>query len=263
MRTTDSILKELGSDNIDLTPELLADAAGDPAVLEKLVALCDRAAEKPRSINSYEGNLVRWAPYIFAEVGCPTLIRPLVGLFSLKERLADHLLGGYSAYDAPSIFMRIAGADTPKAFAGVVRAKDAAAELRVAPILASGAAWAHGIIDREAALAPLRAELVRLAKPETAEGESQAWLDTLLDAALDLHPAELVEELGAAAKTWELDAEWEEELKGALADTQQSARLRFREEFPRFDKAVEFVERWEQLDAEIDAADAEGSEGKN
>ena len=252
MRTPDAILKELGSDNIDLTPELLADAAGDETVVAKLVALCDRGAEKARSLTAYEANLVRWAPYVFAEVGCPTLIRPLVGLFSLKERFAHHLLSEYAAYDAPIIFMRLGGADVTKSFAAIVRSQGADPELRVTPLLACGAAWAHGLISRDEALAPLRAELVRLAKPEIAESEPQAWFDIVLDAALDLHPEELREELSAAAATWELDASWDDELREALSGTQQDARLRFRDSFPRFDKAVEFVERWDQLDSELD-----------
>lgn len=253
MRTTDAILKELGSDNIDLTPELLADAARDEAAVARLVALCDRGAERARSLTAHEANLVRWAPYVFAEVGCPTLIRPLVALFSLKERFAHHLLSEYAAYDAPSIFLRLAGADVTKAFASVVRAREADPELRVTPLLACGAAWAHGVLSRDEALAPLRAELRRLAGPAVAETEPQAWFDTVLDAALDLHPADLRDELAAAAETWELDESWEEELREALADTRQDALLRFRESFPRFDKAVEFVERWDALDAELDA----------
>lgn len=261
MRTTDAILKELGSDTIDLTAELLADAAGDEAVVAKLVATCDRAAEKPRAMTAYETNLVSWSPYIFAEVGCPTLIRPLVALFALKERLAHHLLGGYAGHDAPSIFMRLAGAEVTKAFAAVSRSQEAAPELRIAPFLAGATAWAHGIIDRDTALAPIRAELVRLANPAIAETEPQSWFDSVLDTALDLHPAELKAELDAAAKTWELDEEWETELAEALADTQQNARLRFREAYPRFDKAIEFIERWEQIDAEADAL--EKDEEKN
>ncbi len=257
MRTPDAILKELGSDNIDLTPELLADAAGDETVVAKLVALCDRGAEKPRALTAYEANLVRWAPYIFAEVGCPTLIRPLAGLFSLKERFAHHLLSEYAAYDAPIIFMRLAGAEVTKAFSSVVRSQGADPELRVTPLLACGAAWAHGLLSRAEAIEPLRAELTRLARPEIAETEPQAWFDIVLDAALDLHPEDLKDELAAAAATWELDESWEDELREALGETQQDARLRFRDSFPRFDKAVEFVERWDQLDAELDEGEKE------
>ena len=235
--------------------------------MAKLVAVCDRAAEKPRAMTAYETNLVSWSPYIFAEVGCPTLIRPLVGLFALKERLAHHLLGGYAASDAPSIFMRLAGAETPKAFAAVLRSKDAAPELRIAPILASGAAWAHGLVDREAALAPLRAELVgygqtrRLRKPRLRRGWTSCWTPRST-----CTTAELTEELAAAARTWELDESWDEELAEALADTQQNARLRFREAYPRFDKAVEFIERWDELDDEAESGEQEAKEdelGKN
>lgn len=265
MRTPDAILKELGSDNIDLTPELLADAAGDESVVATLVTLVDRVAEKPRSATSYESNLVSWAPYVFAEVGCSTLIRPLAALYSQKGRFTDHLLGGYASYDAPSIFLRLAGQDVAKAFASVLRSREAAPELRVAPIMAAGAAWAHGLISRDEALAPLRAELNRLAKPESPEEEEQEWLDIVLDAALDLHPEELKTELAAVAENWGLDEDWDAELTEALADTQRNALLRFRENYPRFDKAIEFVERWEELDAELDDTDKEptGKHGDN
>lgn len=253
MRTPEQIIKELGVDDVDLSAELLADATHDETVVAKLVALCDRAAEKPRSLTAHEANLVSWAPYIFAEIACPTFIRPLLGVCKLKDRLARHLLGGYAAFDMPCIFVRLAGDEVTKKFTSLLRTRDAAPELRIAPIMACACAWAHGIVGRDDATALLRAELKRLADPETAEAESDEWLDAVLDAALDLNPSDMRAELDAVAATWGFDEAWTVELEEACAIDMRDTHIALRSAYPRLDKAIDFVERWAELDAEEDA----------
>lgn len=254
MLSTDDILRRLGADDPELDEALFAAAAASPEVIAKLSALCERAASRPRSLTSHDGNLVAWAPYVFAEAGDPDTLRPLLGVCRLRERHARHVLGGYAAYDLPSIFLRLAGDGVTTRLASLLRTRDAAPELRIAPAMACVAAWAHGLISREEALKPLREELARLADPEIAEAESDVWVDTVLDAALTAHPADLKDALDAAAETLGLDESWDDEYAGAAKETLEETRLALRSEYPRLGKAVGFIAGWDAIDAEADEA---------
>lgn len=252
MSTPDAILAQLGSDSIELSPELFAEAAKNPEVIAKLVALVKRAAEKPGSFSKRETNIVSWAAYIFAENGSPELVAPLLALGDLKEDDARKFTGAYADYDLPVIFLRLGGAEVGKVFGSLIQTYNGAPEVRVAPILAAGAAWAHGLISREAATAPLREELERMANDSYAEAQDDEWFDTLLDAALGLNPGDLEDELNALSEYWGLEDDWDAEFAEAAQEAEEDTKARLREMFPRFTTAMQFIERWDAIDAEGD-----------
>lgn len=250
MYTTESILRELGSDAIEPSPALFAAAAADEGALESLVALVNRAATAPKSLNKAEVNRVSWAPYVFAENGGARFVAPLVALGGLKAEAVRKFTGAYADYDLPSIYLRLGGKSVVTAFGPVVQTFEGAPEVRIAPILAAGAAWAHGLIKRDAALALMLDELTRMSDELYADAQDDEWLDAVLDAALELHPAGLEDALEELREYWGLEADWDEELEAALDETEAEAKARLRESFPLFTKAVDFVERWEAIDAE-------------
>lgn len=250
MISPDDLLAKLGSDSIEPSDALFGAAAKSPEVVAKLVALVKRAAEKPGSFSKRETNLVSWAAYVFAENGSPELIAPLLALGDLKEDDARKFTGAYADYDLPVIFLRLGGAEVGVKFGPLIQTYQGAPEVRVAPILAAGAAWAHGLISREAATAPLREELERMANDSYAEAQDDEWFDTLLDAALGLNPGDLEDELNALSEYWGLEDDWDAEFVEASQETVEDTQARLREMFPRFTAAMQFVERWDAIDAE-------------
>jgi hypothetical protein len=250
MTSTDRILQQLGSDSSELTPELFAEAAKNPEVITKLVTLVKRAAEKPGSFSKRETNLVSWAGYVFAENGSPELIAPLLALGELKEDDARKFTGAYADYDLPVVFLRLGGAEVGTKFGALIQTYQGAPEVRVAPILAAGAAWAHGLISREAATAPLREELERMANDSYAEAQDDEWFDALLDAALGLNPGDLEDELSALGEYWGLEDDWDGEFVEASREAEEDTKARLRDMFPMFTTAMQFIERWDAIDAE-------------
>ena len=131
LRTPDAILKELGSDNIDLTPELLADAANDEAVVAKLVAVCDRAAEKPRAMTAYETNSQSWSPYIFAGSGLPDADRPACRVVPAEANVSrTTYYWGLRLWTCRAFSVRLAGGDA-EGFRRRVAVKGRGSELRI------------------------------------------------------------------------------------------------------------------------------------
>jgi hypothetical protein len=250
MIPSDDLLAKLGSDSIEPSEALFSSAAKNPEVVAKLVALVKRAAEKPGSFSKRETNLVSWASYVFAENGSAELIAPLLALGDLKEDDARKFTGAYADYDLPVIFLRLGGAEVGKKFGPLVQTYNGAPEVRVAPLLAAGAAWAHGLISRAEATAPLREELERMANDSYAEAQDDEWFDTLLDAALGLNPGDLEDELSALSEYWGLEDDWDAEFVAASQETEEDTKARLREMFPRFSTAMQFVERWDAIDAE-------------
>ena len=88
------------------------------------------------------------------------------------------------------IFLRLAGAEVGQKFGSLVQTYRGAPEVRVAPILAAGAAWAHGLISRNSALAPAARGTGTHGGDSYAEAQDDEWFDTLLDAALGLNPGD-------------------------------------------------------------------------
>lgn len=252
MLSSDHILKELGSDSAELSAELFAAAAGNPDVLARMTALIARAVEKPGSLNKRDVNVVSWAGYVFAENGSAQSIAPLVALGGLKAKAVRPLIGAYADFDLPCIYLRLGGADVVTAFGPVVQTFEGAPEVRIAPILAAGAAWAHGLISRDAGLLLIREELARLTDEFYADAQDEEWFDTVLDAALELHPAGLEDALEALREDWDMQEDWDEELAEALEESEAEAKARLRDTFPLFTKAIAFVDRWEQIDAEAE-----------
>lgn len=249
MHTTDSILRELGSDAIEPSPELFAAAAGDVATLDTLTALLSRAAVAPMSLNKSEVNRVSWAPYVFAENGSARFVAPLVALGGLKADVVRRFTGAYADYDLPSIYLRLGGREVVTRFGAVVQTYEGAPEVRIAPILAAGAAWAHGLISRREALAPLLDELARMSDEFYADAQDEEWLDAVLDAALELHPAGLEDALEELREYWGLEEDWDAEFAEAIEESEADAKARLRDAFPCFTRAVDFVSRWESIDA--------------
>lgn len=250
MYTTERILRELGSDAIEPSPALFAAAAADGATTDALVTLVNRAASAPQSLTKSEVNRVSWAPYVFAENGGARFVAPLVALGSLKAGPVRRFTGAYADYDLPSIYLRLGGKSVVAAFGPVVQTFEGAPEVRIAPILAAGAAWAHGLIKRDAALTLMLEELTRMSDETYSDAQDDEWLDTVLDAALELHPAGLEDALEELRDIWGMEEDWDAELEAALDETEAEAKARLRDTFPIFTTAVDFVGRWETIDAE-------------
>ncbi len=250
MTNSESILRDLGSDTLEPSPELFEAASRDEVVIAKLTELLDRSVARPGSLSRREVNVASWAPYVFAQNGSPALLRPILAVGSLREEAARPLLGAYADRDLPVILLRLAGNTVAEVAAPLVQTYRGAPEVRVAPILAAGAAWAHGLISREAALAPLRDELERMANDSYADAQDDEWLDTVLDAALLLNPAGLEDSLEALREYWGMEDDWDEELEACLEQTEEEVTSRLRELFPTLTRAIEFVERWDAIDAE-------------
>ena len=247
--TSEDILKALGSDSVELTPELFARAAAEPEVIAKLVELARRAAEKPGSVGKRETNLVSWAAYVFAENGSRDLAAPLFALCDTRADSVRKFAGAYADLDLPVIFLRLAGAEVTPVFGQLVQTYGGAAEVRIAAIRAAGAAWAHGLVSRDAALLPLIEELGRMCDENYAEVQDDEWFDTLLDAALELNPDGLEDALEALREYWNMQDDWDAELEDALAEPLEATAARLRDTFPRFTGAMQFIDRWDVIDA--------------
>lgn len=250
MIPAERILSDLGSDTLAPTPEFFAAAASDPRVLAALRDLAARAVRDPRALRRDERNRVSWAPYVFAENGSPEIAAAFFELGDHPEDRTAPLLGEYAEHDLPCLLLRLAGARVHEVFGRWVQTYRGAPEFRAAPLLAGGAAWAHGLISRERALVPLREELSRMADEAYADAQDETWLDTLLDVVLELHPAGLDEELDELAEHWGLEGDWEDELAEAATETESQARARLRDTFPRLATVADFVSRWERIAAE-------------
>lgn len=250
MSDSENILRQLGSDSVELTPELFAAAARDPEVLAKLESIVKRAAESAGSVSKREVNLVSWAPYIFAENGSPERIPLILALGDLREKEAQKFFGAYADFDLPIILLRLAGERVGEVFAPLTSTYAGAPEVRVAPILAAGAAWAHGLISREAAIAPIRAELERMAHDSYADAQDDEWLDALLDAAVAINPGDLEDDIDLLREYWDLQEDWDEEFAETSAEFAEDTQERLRDLFPRFTTAMEFIERWDEIDAQ-------------
>lgn len=250
MTDTERLLRDLGSDSVELSPELFAAAAQDEGVLAKLRELLLREADRPGSLSRREVNLASWAAYVFAENGSPALLAPLLAAGGLREDAARRVFGAYADRDLPCILLRLAGDTVADATTPLLQTYRGAPEVRVAPVLAAGAAWAHGLISREAALRPLREELERMANDSYADAQDDEWLDTLLDAALFINPAGVEDDIEALREYWGLEDDLDAELAAAEEETEDAVKSRLREMFPLFTRAMQFVERWDAIDAE-------------
>ena len=247
--TSKTLLDALGSDAIEPSDALFAAAAKDPAVITALRELAERAARNPRGPDARDVNRLSWAPYVFAENGDPALAAPLYALLDQKADDVRRFAGAYADFDLPSIMLRLAGAKVVPVFGQLVQTYRGAPEVRIAPLRAAAAAWAHGLISRREALAPFVEELGRMADESYAEIQDDEWFDTLLDAVLEVHPAGLEETVEALREEWGLQEDWDAELAEALEESEAAARSRLRETFPRFDRAMPFIERWDVIDS--------------
>lgn len=253
--TPDDIYKTLGSDSVELTPELFAEAAKSPEVLEKLKALVTRAASQPSSLGKIDTNRVSWAAYVFAENGSKAFAAPLFALCDTKAEPARKFAGAYADLDLPVIFVRLAGKEVVNVFGQLVQTYGGAAEVRVAAIRAAGAAWAHGLISRREALTPLVEELSRMCDETYAEVQDDEWFDTLLDVALELNPDGLEDALEALREYWDMQDDWDAELEDALEESLDDAQARLREIFPLYTHAMQFIDRWDVIDSAEDDAE--------
>ena len=56
-----------------------------------------------------------------------------------------------------------------------------------------------------------------------------------------------------SANTGGLQDDWDAEFAEAAGESEEDTKARLRGQFPRFTRAIEFVERWDKIDAEDDA----------
>lgn len=254
MNDTERLLRDLGSDAVELSPELFAAAAKDDGVIAKLREILLREADRPGSLSRREVNLASWAAYVFAENGSPSLLAPILAIGGLPEDAVRRVLGAYADRDLPVILLRLAGDTVADTTTPLLQTYRGAPEVRVAPILAAGAAWAHGLLSRDAALKPLREELERMANDSYADAQDDEWLDTVLDAALFLNPAGVEDDIEALREYWGLEDDLDAELAAAEDEQEEDVKSRLRDMFPLFTRAMQFVERWDAIDAEEDDA---------
>ena len=250
--TSDDILKALGSDSMEPSADLFAAAAASPEVLEKLRSLLKRVADTGGSVSKRETNIASWAAYVFAESGSKEAVPALYALLDTKAEVATKFAGAYADLDLPVIFLRLAGKDVVDTFGQLSQTYGGAAEVRASAFRAAAAAWAHGLISREAALLPMIDELGRMCDEGYAELQDDEWFDTLLDAALEIHPAGLEDSLEALREYWDMQDDWDAEIAEALEESQEDALARLRATYPIFTRAMQFVDRWDEID------DAEG-----
>lgn len=246
--TSADILKALASDSIEPTPELFATAAKDPAVLERLAEIAGRAASNPKNVFGRDVNVASWAAYVFAENGDRSLAKPLYAMLDLPADAVRKFAGAYADFDLPIIFLRLAGKDVTPVFGQLVQTYGGAAEVRVAPLRAAAAAWAHGLISRREALLPFIDELGRMCDEGYADIQDDEWFDTLLDAALEIGPAGLEDSLEALREYWNMQDDWDAELAEATLD-ETVVKERLQTTYPLLHHAMDFIARWDDIDA--------------